>query len=257
VGPAGNVQLVDGPAHPRQGGPALRRRTGVLTETPSLDDRLTARDTLRIYADIYGVPRDRTARRVDELLQTFELSDRADAKVGGYSKGMRQRMALARTLLHDPEILFLDEPTTGLDPVAARQVNDLILRLSRERGHTVFLCTHNLVEAQRLCHQVAVLEHGRLIAQGTPAELARQYGHTVGLEIEVDASQSAAAVEVLRGVPGVRDATWEDGLLRVNGAHHELIPDLVAALVGRQIKVYRVTPHEPTLEEIYFALHGR
>ena len=240
---------------PMADGPALRKRTGVLTETPSLDERLTARDSLSIYADIYGVPRDQVKRRVANLLGVFELADRADEKVGGYSKGMRQRLALARTLLHDPELVFFDEPTSGLDPVAARQVNDLILKLSRERGHTVFLCTHNLIEAQRLCDQVAVLEHGRIIAQGTPAELARQYGHKVGLEIEVDSAQAAEAIDVLRGIPGLTNVAGEGGLLQVAGARRDLIPDLLAALVGRQVKVYRVTPHEPTLEEVYFALH--
>jgi ABC-2 type transport system ATP-binding protein len=241
---------------PTVDGPALRRRTGVLTETPSLDERLTGRDILRIFADVYGVPRAQVAGRVDELLTLFELADAADTRVGGYSKGMRQRMALARTLLHDPEVLFLDEPTSGLDPVAARQVNDLVARLSRERGHTVFLCTHNLVEAQRLCDQVAVLEHGRLIALGTPAELARQYGRAAGIEIEVDPGQSAAAAAVLRGLPGLRGEVGEGGVLRVTGVPREGIPDMLAALVAGQIKVYRVTPREPTLEDVYFALHA-
>ena len=269
AGKTTTVRLLNGILNPTSGyarvldldpaadGPVLRRRTGVLTETPSLDERLTGRETLSIYADIYGVPKDQVRRRTDELLERFELSERADAKAGGYSKGMRQRLALARTLLHDPEILFLDEPTTGLDPVAARQVNDLILRLSRERGRTIFMCTHNLFEAQRLCDWVAVLEHGRLIAMGTPAELARSYGTAVGLEIEVDPEQADLAAEAVRSLPGRMSAAWEDGAVRVLGVQRDRIPDMVAALVSRQVKVYRVTPHEPTLEEIYFALHRR
>ncbi|MCB0003546.1 MAG: ABC transporter ATP-binding protein, partial [Anaerolineae bacterium] len=159
---------------PMVDGTQLRSRTGVLTETPSLDERLTGRDNLTIYADLYRVPKDEVQARVDELLTGFDLIDRADDKAGGYSKGMKQRLALARTLLHKPEILFLDEPTSGLDPVAARQVHEMILQTTRQQGHTVFLCTHNLVEAQRLCDRVGVMEHGKLVALGSPRDLARQ-----------------------------------------------------------------------------------
>src|SRR5512133_599418 len=153
---------------PQKEGPTLRARTGVLTETPSLDGRLTARDNLSIYADLYSIPQEKVAMRVNAILAEFELADRADEKVGGYSKGMKQRLALARALLHQPEVLFLDEPTDGLDPVATRHVHMLVTRLSRDMKRTVFLCTHNLVEAQLLCDRVAVLEHGRLLAIGTP-----------------------------------------------------------------------------------------
>jgi ABC-2 type transport system ATP-binding protein len=138
---------------PMADGPALRRQTGVLTETPSLDERLTARVNLSLYADLYGVPKAEVKHRVDALLAAFDLTERADDKVGEYSKGMRQRLALARTVVHEPTLLFLDEPTAALDPVAARQVHEMILRTARE-GRTVFINTHNLVEAQRLCDRV-------------------------------------------------------------------------------------------------------
>ena len=108
------------------------------------------------------------------MLKTADIVEHAEQKVGTYSKGMKQRLALARALLHEPEVLFLDEPTSGLDPIAAHHVHRLITHLSKEEGRTVFLCTHNLVEAQQLCDRVAVLEHGRLIALGTPGELIRQ-----------------------------------------------------------------------------------
>ena len=108
------------------------------------------------------------------MLKTADIVEHAEQKVGTYSKGMKQRLALARALLHEPEVLFLDEPTSGLDPIAAHHVHQLITHLSKEEGRTVFLCTHNLVEAQQLCDRVAVLEHGRLIALGTPGELIRQ-----------------------------------------------------------------------------------
>jgi ABC-2 type transport system ATP-binding protein len=242
-------------------GPALRSRTGILTETPSLDERLTGRENLEIYADLYGVPQDEVPGRIADLLASFELDHRADEKVGGYSKGMKQRLALARALIHKPELLFLDEPTAGLDPVASRRVHELIVRLSREEKRTVLLCTHNLVEAQELCARVAVLEHGRLVALGTPAELARKLGRSQHLQIEVAPEGVPAALEVLRSRLGISDPTLaglaqENGTLNVAGVGREAVPDLVAALVAAGVPIYRITPQEPSLEDVYFALHG-
>lgn len=241
---------------PLADGPALRRRTGVLTETPSLEERLTAGENLHIYAELYGVPEAEVPRRIEAMLETFELADRAGEQVGAYSRGMKQRLALARALLHEPELLFLDEPTAGLDPVATRHVHRLIARLSREKGRTVFLCTHNLTEAQRLCDRVAVLEHGRLVALGTPAELARQLGSSARLEVEIDPGGVAPALEVLRSFPGITEATSNQELITVLGAERDRIPDLVAALAEAGVRIYRVTPQEPSLEDVYFALHG-
>lgn len=243
---------------PIKDGPALRAHTGVLTESASLDNRLTARDNLQIYADLFGVAQDRVVSRVAELLDFFELSEHAGARVATYSTGMRQRLALARTLLHDPEILFLDEPTAGLDPVAAHQVNELIEHLSREQGRTIFLCTHNLVEAQKLCDRVAVIEHGKLVALGTPAELAYQYVRRMDVQIETAPEQVEFAREILsnassltRGLPRRTNGTIT---LTVTG--REAIPDLLALLVDQGIRVYRLAADEPSLEDVYFALHG-
>jgi len=243
---------------PISDGPALRSRTGVLTESASLDNRLTARDNLHIYADLFSVPREKVTSRTSELLEFFELSKHADDKVATYSTGMRQRLALARTLLHEPEMLFLDEPTAGLDPVAAHQVNELIANLSEEKGRTVFLCTHNLVEAQKLCDRVAVMEHGKLVAQGTPAELAHQYVKRLDVKIETAPEQIDAALEILsnassltRGLP-----RRTNGSLTLTVTGREAIPELVTLLVNQDIRVYRLAADEPSLEDVYFALHG-
>ena len=240
---------------PQGDGPALRRRTGVLTETPSLDERLTARENLSIYADLYDVPVREVSSRVDEYLALFELADRADEKVGGYSKGMKQRLALARSLLHNPEIIFLDEPTSGLDPVTTRHVHQMIEHMSAEEGRTVFLCTHNLVEAQSLCDRVAVLERGRLIALGTPAELAEQTVHTHRLKIEVALENRQTAVQLLKGRTGITGVSEEKDGLIVQGAGREAIPSLIADLVSSGVRIFQVTPQEPSLEDVYFALH--
>lgn len=251
---AGRLRVLG--SEPVSDGPVLRRHTGVLTETPSLDERLSGRDNLLIFADIYGVPRSEVPVRVEELLNTFELSHRAGDRVGEYSKGMKQRLALARALLHKPELLFLDEPTAGLDPVAAHRVHALITRLSREEQRTIVLCTHNLAEAQKLCHRVAVLEHGRLVASGTPAELTSALGRSLRLEIEVASDGLDKALEVLQTELGMAEPDHEDGIIRLPGAGRETIPDIVASLVAAGIRIYRIAPQEPSLEDVYFALHG-
>jgi ABC-2 type transport system ATP-binding protein len=242
---------------PQVDGPQLRARTGVLTETPSMDERLTAWDNLSIYADLYGVPKAEVRSRINELLDEFDLADRAKEKVGGYSKGMKQRLALARAMLHKPEVLFLDEATSGLDPIAAHHVNELIERMARRENRTVFLCTHNLVDAQKLCDRVAVLEHGRLVALGTPSELTRQYVRRLDVEIEVADEQVPAALGVLRSLPQlvIGEPAKPNGAVMVTINRHESIPEVLACLVKQDIRVYRLASQEVNLEQVYFALH--
>jgi ABC-2 type transport system ATP-binding protein len=240
---------------PMEQGPALRRRTGVLTETPSLDERLTGRENLEIYAALYGVPRREIAARVKELMELFQLDGRADEKAGDYSKGMKQRLALARALIHRPQLLFLDEPTSGLDPVAARLVHDMITHLSHDEERTVFLCTHNLDEAQKLCDRVAVLEHGKLVALGTPAELASKIGRSQRLELQVARSDEETVLRLLAEAPGV-SARREDGTIVAAGVEWAAIPGLVTSLASAGVQIYRVAPQEASLEEAYFALQS-
>jgi ABC-2 type transport system ATP-binding protein len=242
---------------PQVDGPKLRARTGVLTETPSLDERLTAWELLSIYADLYGVPKNAVKPRISELMDEFDLADRAKEKVGGYSKGMKQRLALARALLHKPELIFLDEATSGLDPVSAHHVNELIERMARREGCTVFMCTHNLVEAQRLCDRVAILEHGRLVALGTPAELTRQYVRRLEVDIEVEEDQAEYALQVLRGMPQlvIGEPSKPNGAFVVTINKRESIPDVLASMVQSQVRIYRMAPHEADLEQVYFTIH--
>jgi ABC-2 type transport system ATP-binding protein len=240
---------------PVEQGPALRRRTGVLTETPSLDERLTGRENLKIFAALYGVPQREIAARVTDLLEVFDLADRGDEKAGDYSKGMKQRLALARALIHGPELLFLDEPTSGLDPVAARQVHELITHLSHDEKRTVFLCTHDLNEAQELCDRVAIMEHGRLVAMGTASELAGRLGRGHRLKLEVGPGDEEKALRLLAEAPGV-SAGREEGAIVAAVMGREIIPGLVASLASAGVRIYRVAPQEASLEDIYFALHG-
>ncbi len=266
----GVIEPTGGSAHvfgldPQIDGARVRARTGVLTETPALDNRLTARATLEYFSDVYGVPRALRRQRVAELLERFELTKRANDKVGGFSKGMRQRLAIARTLVNDPDIIFLDEPTSGLDPVATREVHRLIERLSH-RGRTVFLCTHNLAEAERLCDRVAVLAHGQVLATGTTRELAAELnrGHRISVEIDTDATERALAIFTAlpqvtgADIVGDRSAARNGGtLLILHGVSRPDIPPVIAAASAAGLNVYRVEPVDSSLEDVYFALQGQ
>jgi ABC-2 type transport system ATP-binding protein len=243
-------------ADPSTHGDTIRARTGVLTEQPALYERLTARDNLRFFGTMYGVPDADLPRRVDELLATFDLSARADDRVGGFSKGMKQRLALARTLIHQPELLFFDEPTAGLDPEAARGVTALIEQLSGERGRTVFLCTHNLDEAQRLCSRVAVINKGRLLAVGAPAQLARDLWQGTWVDITLKVAPSDGLLINLGALAGVQNLKLDGTQLTVQVSDETAIPAVVARVVELGGQIMRVAPREHSLEEIYFTLQG-
>jgi ABC-2 type transport system ATP-binding protein len=247
---------------PTKDGAKIRARTGVLTETPALDDRLTARATLTYFADMFGVPKANVKPRVAELLDLFDLGERGEDKIGGFSKGMRQRLALARTLLHEPQIVFLDEPTSGLDPVATREVHQLIQRL-QARGATVFLATHNLAEAERLCDRVAVLAHGRALAIGTIGDLGARLNRGHRLLLELESGHIEQAIHLLHSQPHVtlveQAKDWNGvgaagAMLRVHGAAREHVPHIIGALTAAGVPLYRVEPDEPSLEDVYFAL---
>ena len=241
---------------PWEDGPAVRARSGVLTETPSLDERMTAREAMRFWAELWNVPRAEVPSRIDALLERFELARRADDRVGGYSRGMRQRLALARTLLHDPPLLFLDEPTAALDPIASINVRDMVRDLAAGHERTILICTHNLAEAQELCDRVIILRRGRVVADGTPAQVTDAASIPVGVEIEVDAGHVDAAMRIAtaRASGGAADAG--PGRVRVVGLAREAIPALVAELVAAGASVYRVSPEQVTLEAAYVALYG-
>lgn len=245
---------------PFEHGPELRARVGVLTENTGLEERLTARQNLAYYAELYGYPRERVLARIDALLGQFGLAEAADVRVGGFSKGMKQRLALARALQHEPELLFLDEPTSGLDPMATRNVIETMQRQSRQEGRTVVICTHDLALAQRICDRVAVLRHGRVVALGTPSELAGHLAPHGKLVLGVAAGQRETAERVLREAFPEAEAQEADGApgeLSVTRLAAGSTPALVAHLVEAGVDVLRVEPVEPTLADVYFALHGR
>jgi ABC-2 type transport system ATP-binding protein len=236
-------------------GTEIRARSGVLTETPSLDERLTAAENLAFYGRLYGVTGARLDTRVTEMLSSFGLADRRNDRVGGFSRGMKQRVAIARTMLHDPEILFLDEPTAALDPVATREVHGMIDRFRDDERRTVVLTTHNLAEAQRLCDRVVIMRGGRALAIGTPAELARGIVASRVIEIEIDPAQADVAVRALSG-GGVTEVSAAGEVVRARVTGRDDIPGVVRLLANAGVAVYRLAGEEPDLEAAYFALHA-
>jgi ABC-2 type transport system ATP-binding protein len=226
----------------------LRSRIGFLTEAPGLWDRLTVRQNLFVYAQLYGLPS--PGKVVDEALSLFDIFDRGNDQAALLSKGLKQRVALARSLLHNPRIVMLDEPTAGLDPESARDVRDLVLRL-REQGRTVLLCTHNLDEVERVADRVAVLRT-RLVAIGAPAELrARLFAPRVRVVLTQPAEPYASRLRTV----GFTDVEIDGRSLLVEMKDTPgTTPDLVRALVEAGAGVESVTPEERPLEDVYLKL---
>ena len=239
----------------RQPGQVRRRIGHVFGGDRGLYDRLSALDNLRYFADLYRVPVRSKKQRIAELLDLVGLTGRERERVETYSRGMRQRLHIARGLLHDPEILFLDEPTIGLDPVGAREVRETIGAL-RAQGKTVLLTTHYMYEADELCQRLAVIAAGRFVAEGTPAQLkARVVDRTV-IEIETF-GLPADAFERLRRVDGVASVSTEtrdqaELLLVQSKLGVELVHALLRELDG--VTVGKVITREPTLEDAYVEL---
>jgi ABC-2 type transport system ATP-binding protein len=236
----------------------LRERIGyVFGGDKGLYDRISALDNLRFFADVYRVPPREQRRRIDELLEIVGLKGRERERVETYSRGMRQRLHIARGILHDPEVVFLDEPTIGLDPVGARELRETVAAL-QQAGKTILLTTHYMLEADELCDRVAVIAGGRIVRQGTPAELKRDIAHRNVIEIETFGLPDGR-VERLRAVGGVDAVAVEErGQVQVvavqSGRGPELISPLLAEL--RDVTVGRVVAREATLEDAYVELVG-
>jgi ABC-2 type transport system ATP-binding protein len=219
--------------------------------------RLSGIDNLRYFASLYHVDPQVSKRRIPELLDLVGLHDRGNERVEGYSRGMKQRLHVARTLLHDPEVLFLDEPTIGLDPVGARDFRQVIRNLQAQ-NKTILLTTHYMFEADALCQRVAVIDHGRIIALDTPDNLKRFVSDLSVIEIELFGA-APHIVDQIRALPFVDAVTIEDreqkqALLVQSPRGAEAVPEVMARLNGQ--RVGKVIVREPTLEDAYVRLVG-
>jgi ABC-2 type transport system ATP-binding protein len=229
---------------------AVRQSIGLIFQDPSLDDQLTARENLQFHALVYGVPRAGRRRRIDDALRTVELLERAESPVRTFSGGMRRRLEIARGILHTPEVLFLDEPTQGLDPQTRANIWEHLQRLRRERDLTMFMTTHYMDEAE-WCDRIAIIDHGRIVALGTPEELkARVGGDVVTLSTDDDDRAAKEIAQRLGVTPSV------DG----TGLHIEVadgaafVPRLIGAL---SVATRSVTVRRPSLDDVFLKLTGR
>jgi ABC-2 type transport system ATP-binding protein len=234
--------------HPRE----LRELMGISLQETRLSEKLTVRETVELFCSFYRLP-----RRPQAILEQLQLTEKADSWVGKLSGGQRQRLAVATALVGNPRILFLDEPTTGLDPQSRRQLWDII-RVFQRGGGTVLLTTHYMDEAERLCDRLAIVDHGQIIAEGTPPGLiARLGGHHV-VEFSVSGNSDGAAAEVWRALPGVESVRSEDGLVSLNVREpHRTIPALLEAVDRCGSQLLHLTTRQASLEDVFVRLTGR
>jgi ABC-2 type transport system ATP-binding protein len=236
---------------------AVKQRIGVVPQVNNLDRSLTAREILLFHAEYFGVARHERESRAQRLLERFELADRGNEKILAFSGGMVQRLKIARALMHDPAILFLDEPTTGLDPQSRRAMWDLLSELN-DKGLTILLTTHYMEEADQLCKRIAIIDHGKLLALDSPTQLKRSVpgGYLIELQVRGDIPQSLLAA--LQSLPGVVDIKPDHDRVRVYADRVEGLLANAMRLAGEQsVMVTDAHVAEPSLENLFLHLTGR
>lgn len=233
----------------------VRERIGIVFQDPSLDEELTGRENLVFHARLYKVPKADRDRRINDLLSMVELADRAKDRVKEYSGGMRRRLELARGLLHRPLVLFLDEPTLGLDPQTRSHMWDYIRRLNREDRVTMMLTTHYMEEADELCHRIGVIDRGRIVAEGTPTELKSAMGGDL-VYVNLNGGSESHA-DALRSLADVRKVTpIQDGLQLEVSRGETAIPRILDALKAHGGNVSSISLKKPTLNDVFIKLTG-
>jgi ABC-2 type transport system ATP-binding protein len=236
---------------------AVKRLIGVVAQRPNLDFALTAREILLFHGAYFGLDSHERAKRAQTLLDRFKLQDRADQMVRGFSGGMMQRLSIARAMMHDPQVLFLDEPSAGLDPQTRLLLWEIIREYNRS-GKTILLTTHNMEEADALCHRLAIIDHGRVIALGTPQELKASVPGGFLLRLRFG-HQSSELLQRLQGLSGVREARATDGngidLYADRGG--SLVPEVANIALAVSVELCDVHISEPSLENLFLHHTGR
>jgi ABC-2 type transport system ATP-binding protein len=237
-------------------GPDVRRTIGAALQEAALDNFLNAREHFELQGGLHGMPKAQRAARADELLERVGLTNAADRKVGGYSGGMRRRLDLALALVHHPSVLFLDEPTTGLDPQSRSALWAEVARLAREDGVTVFLTTQYLEEADVLADRVGIIDAGKIVAEGTPQALKAQIGRSTVEAVPADPQQRAAVAAVLTRFGEVAAASPKGEAVRLRSGADELA-EIVRALDAEGIAIANLQLHSPSLDDVFLAATGR
>jgi ABC-2 type transport system ATP-binding protein len=232
----------------------VRERVGILTENPSLYERLTAQENMEFFAKAYGVPAANLQSRITELLEFFDLHDQRSEVVGSFSRGMKQKLSIARALVHSPPVLLLDEPTANLDPESSREVRTMITELSKREKCVVLLSTHRLDDAEKLCNHVMVIHKGRSVAIDSPEALRKKMAGPQVLEVQLR-NENASAAEAVKRLPSVR-SFQEDAkrLLLTLDDPEASTPDIVATIVAAGGQILSVYVREQSLEDAYLKL---
>lgn len=236
----------------------IRKVIGVLSQETIIDVDLTGKENLKLQGRLEQMHGSPLEDRVDELLKMVQLEEFADKPAGRYSGGMKKRLDLASALIHKPKLLFLDEPTTGLDPQSRASIWDYLEKLNREEGITIFLTTQYLEEADKLCRQLSIIDHGKIIARGSPAELKQAIGHdTITLSFK-NPSLKVEAKKILQAVPGISDVTDSNGGVVCHAKNaDEIIADIVTALDRNNIRPTSLSMSSPTLDDVFLHHTGR
>jgi ABC-2 type transport system ATP-binding protein len=236
---------------------AVKQLIGVVPQDIALYLPLTARENLMFWGQMYGLGGAALRHRVDEVLEVVGLKDRAKDRVGTYSGGMQRRINIAVGLLHKPQIVFMDEPTVGIDPQSRRNILDMVKDLNKQ-GMTVLYTTHYMEEAQELSNRIGIIDQGKLIALGTLEELTRLVGQEDVVELSVADGESPELLPALRAVPGIRNADRTNGTVRLLAADgNAALPELITTATQQGAKVTSVTVKEPNLEAVFLHLTGR
>jgi ABC-2 type transport system ATP-binding protein len=234
----------------------VRLRIGAALQATALDNQQTGAELLRQQGRYYGLTRSEINQRLSALAELVDLGDALDDRIKGYSGGMKRRIDLAAALIHNPEVLFLDEPTTGLDPVSRAKVWSEVRRLNDELGMTIFLTTQYLEEADALADRVGIIDHGRIVAEGTPTELKRSVGSGFVL-VQVEDTEIEKASHVVATVPGVGDVEIHgDELTASTSDGPAVVSPIAVALAEAGIRVRALTLREPTLDDVFLTMTG-
>ncbi len=238
-------------------GAAVRDAIGAALQEAALDPNLTARDHMRLQGALHGMSKPERTKRGDELIERVGLSDAADRKVGGYSGGMKRRLDLALALLHGPRVLFLDEPTTGLDIQSRSALWDEVAHLSRDEGMTVFLTTQYLEEADQLADHLGIIDHGKIVAAGTPDALKAEVGRPTVEVVPTDHSERDRAVELLRPFGELVPGTPQGAAVRLESDGGERLADIIRAFDQAGVSVANLELHEASLNDVFLTKTGR
>jgi len=239
-------------------GNRVREHIGLVSEKMIMYDRLTAYENLRLFGKLFSIPQDALRERIDELLQLVHMEEWADHQIGTFSTGMKQRINVIRALLNEPEILFLDEPTLGLDPQSTSEIRELVSNINDDHGTTIILTTHAMVEADMLCDIISIIDYGKIVALDTPANLKKVIAGTNTSVVELDVRNiTPSLVAHIESLPCAKQVTVEDGThIKVRASGDEACGSIVDAVLSAAGKIRSIHNVEPTLEDVFLYLTG-